>query len=345
MTHFLWVSAACSVNCKRTGFCPSRITCPRGREKFSPRGQRAPTQEPGIFCPGIPYPRQVLRSIVHGYGSTWYFGAGFWFWDILILSFLTSASTLLPRFSNPRGARAFGAILSHVDHGRRPQNRAPFLLFLPGISQEMVQNSRTVRRCGVISYAQSRQPYFRLCRSGDFGFVLRHKPTEHRIQDVSATPDVEVSRITSCRGSRVSLTFVHAAAVALLPTAASRVRTSLIFSLRLLQEHIRLRAFAYRCHTAKLADLPSCAKCPNPTRVSHLWCRVSFSDVPTTTHRSVWLDDHRLSLVPHPNWQGPGNIVERTPLPQEEILLFSCSFSWSVHCPIARRRSRSHGLP
>ena len=104
---------------------------------------------------------------------------------------------------------------------------------------------------------------------------------------------------------------------------------------------IRLRACAFGCHTAKLADPPSCAgrKCPNPTGVSHLWCRVSFSDVPTTTHRSFWLDDHRL------NWQGPGNIVERTPLPQEEILLFSCSFSWSVHFPIARHRSRSHGLP
>ena len=44
-----------------------------------------------------------------------------------------------------------------------------------------------------------------------------------------ASPDVEASRITSCRGSRVSLTFVHVVVVSLLPTAASRVRTSLIF--------------------------------------------------------------------------------------------------------------------
>ena len=28
------------------------------------------------------------------------------------------------------------------------------------------------------------------CRCGDFGFVSRHKPPEHRIPDVSATPDV-----------------------------------------------------------------------------------------------------------------------------------------------------------
>ena len=34
----------------------------------------------------------------------------------------------------------------------------------------------------------SRQPYFRLCRCGDFGFVSRHKPAEHRIPDVSAAP-------------------------------------------------------------------------------------------------------------------------------------------------------------
>ena len=46
---------------------------------------------------------------------------------------------------------------------------------------------------------------FRPCRCGDFGFVSRHKPTEHRIQDVSATPDVEASSFTSCCGRRVSL--------------------------------------------------------------------------------------------------------------------------------------------
>ena len=194
------------------------------------------------------------------------------------------------------------------------------------------------RRCGVIFSRCRGSRIFLPCRCGDSGFVSRHKPAEHRIPDVSSTPDVEASRVTCCRGSRVSLTFVHVVSVALHLS---------YFSLRLLQEHIRLRAFAYRCHTAKLADLPSSVgrKCPNPTRVSHLWCRVSFSDVPTTTHRSIWLDDHRSSLVPHPNWQGPGNIVERTPLPQEEILLFSCSFSCSVHFPIARHRSRSHGLP
>ena len=44
--------------------------------------------------------------------------------------------------------------------------------------------------------------FFRPCRCGDFGFVSRHKPAEHRIPDVSATPDVEASCITSCRGRR-----------------------------------------------------------------------------------------------------------------------------------------------
>ena len=41
------------------------------------------------------------------------------------------------------------------------------------------------------------------CRCGDFGFVSRHKPAEHRFPDVSATPDVEASCITSCCGRRV----------------------------------------------------------------------------------------------------------------------------------------------
>ena len=44
------------------------------------------------------------------------------------------------------------------------------------------------RRRGVISYALSRQPCLRLCRCGDFGFVSRHRPAEHRIPDVSAAP-------------------------------------------------------------------------------------------------------------------------------------------------------------
>ena len=44
---------------------------------------------------------------------------------------------------------------------------------------------------------------FSPCRCGDFGFVSRHKPAEHRIPDVSRTPDVEASCITSCCGRRV----------------------------------------------------------------------------------------------------------------------------------------------
>ena len=47
--------------------------------------------------------------------------------------------------------------------------------------------------------------FSRPCRCGDFGFVSRHKPAEHCIPDVSATPDVEASYITSCRGRRVTL--------------------------------------------------------------------------------------------------------------------------------------------
>ena len=50
-------------------------------------------------------------------------------------------------------------------------------------------------------------PNFRQCRCGDFGMVSRHKPAEHRIPDVSATPDVEaLYYITRCRGSRVFFT-------------------------------------------------------------------------------------------------------------------------------------------
>ena len=69
------------------------------------------------------------------------------------------------------------------------------------------------RRCGVTSCVLSRQPhFFVLVAAGDFGFVSRHKPAEHRIPDVSATPDVEASSITSCCGRRVSLSLKDVAA-------------------------------------------------------------------------------------------------------------------------------------
>ena len=55
--------------------------------------------------------------------------------------------------------------------------------------------------------------FFRPCRCGDFGFVSRHKPAEHRIPDISATPDVEASSITSCCGRRVSLSLKDVAAL------------------------------------------------------------------------------------------------------------------------------------
>ena len=55
------------------------------------------------------------------------------------------------------------------------------------------------RRRGVISFELSRQPYLRLCRCGDFGFVSRHRPAEHRIPDVSAVPTLRrhVSRLVA----------------------------------------------------------------------------------------------------------------------------------------------------
>ena len=79
----------------------------------------------------------------------------------------------------------------------------PLLCIVTGSSLFWDFGSLYQRRCGVItSYALSRQPYFCPCRCGDFGFVSRHKPAEHRILDVSATSDAETSRITRCLGSR-----------------------------------------------------------------------------------------------------------------------------------------------
>ena len=60
-------------------------------------------------------------------------------------------------------------------------------------------------------YALSRQPYFRPCRCGDFGFVTLHKPAEHRIPGVSAlqTLRCHVSRLVAV-GVFVSLKDVAA---------------------------------------------------------------------------------------------------------------------------------------
>ena len=69
--------------------------------------------------------------------------------------------------------------------------------------------------CGVAASFLTRRRgsrNFRQCRCGDFGFVSRHKPAEHRIPDVCATPDVEASSFTSCCGSRVSLSLKDVAA-------------------------------------------------------------------------------------------------------------------------------------
>ena len=64
---------------------------------------------------------------------------------------------------------------------------------------------------------------FRPCRCGDFGFVSRHKPAEHRILDITATPDVEASIITSCRGRRVSFCRPHLLSVSLCSTFAGEI--------------------------------------------------------------------------------------------------------------------------
>ena len=48
---------------------------------------------------------------------------------------------------------------------------------------------------------------FRPRRCANCGLVSRHKPAEHRIPDVSATPDVEASCITSCRGAPQGISF------------------------------------------------------------------------------------------------------------------------------------------
>ena len=83
------------------------------------------------------------------------------------------------------------------------QSRQPQSFFLCG-PRCSGTSDRCSGRCGVISYALLRQPYFRPRRCGDIGFLSRHKQAEHPTPDVPAAPDVEASRVTSCRGRRVS---------------------------------------------------------------------------------------------------------------------------------------------
>ena len=59
------------------------------------------------------------------------------------------------------------------------------------------------RRCGVISYALSRQPYFPSLSLRRLRLRVAAQASRTSRSDVSATTDVEASRITSCRGRRV----------------------------------------------------------------------------------------------------------------------------------------------
>ena len=97
----------------------------------------------------------------------------------------------------PAGLRG-GLKLEAYHQSRQPQS---FFLCGPRCSGT---SDRCSVRLGVISHALLRQPYLRLHRCGDLGFVSRHMPAEHRIPDVLAAPDVVASCITSCRGRRVS---------------------------------------------------------------------------------------------------------------------------------------------
>ena len=54
------------------------------------------------------------------------------------------------------------------------------------------------RRRGVVSYALLREPYLRVFRCGDFGFM-----SQHRNPGVSEIPDVAASLLARCRSSHV----------------------------------------------------------------------------------------------------------------------------------------------
>ena len=65
------------------------------------------------------------------------------------------------------------------------------------------------RRCGVISHALSRQPYFPSLSLRRLRLRVAAQASRTSRSDVSATPDVEASRVTSCRGRRVSFCRPH----------------------------------------------------------------------------------------------------------------------------------------
>ena len=85
------------------------------------------------------------------------------------------------------------------------QSRQPHSLCLPQCSWTSVHSTRGDAASVLTRCRGSR--IVRPCRCGDFGFVSRHKPASRTSRsDVSATPDGEASRITSCRGRRALCT-------------------------------------------------------------------------------------------------------------------------------------------
>ena len=64
------------------------------------------------------------------------------------------------------------------------------------------------RRRGVISYALSRQPYFPSLSLRGLRLRVAHKPAERHVA-MFLHPDVEASRVTSCRDRRVSFCRPH----------------------------------------------------------------------------------------------------------------------------------------
>ena len=102
----------------------------------------------------------------------------------------------------PAGLRG-GSKLEAYHQSRQPQ----YFSLSPRCSGTSVRSTRIVAASSPTRCRGSR--IFLPCRCGDSGFVSRHKPAEHRIPDVSALPDVEASRITSCRGRRASFCRPH----------------------------------------------------------------------------------------------------------------------------------------
>ena len=117
-------------------------------------------------------------------------------------AFYEARRECVPHPGRCQARRLVQNILTHlgvdsVRDGRLSTSRwVPFLGFVLGLRFALPE---TLRRH--FSRAVAAAVTF-VSRCGDFNFVSRHKPAEHRIPNVSATLDVEASCITSCRGRR-----------------------------------------------------------------------------------------------------------------------------------------------